>query len=101
MPYNDNIMNHQLVTLSNTVATRLTPLGNVHSGLDITVQNVNSEGYVYLGGANTVSSANYGYRISPDNAFSVELGGYDHLYAIASSNNLPVAILIGSLESGS
>jgi hypothetical protein len=94
-------MNHELVTLSNTVATRISPLGNVHSGLDVTVQNINASGYVYLGGANTVSSANYGYRISPDNAFSLELSGYDHLYAVASANNFPVAILIASLESGS
>jgi hypothetical protein len=94
-------MNHQLVNLSNTVATKLSPIGNVHSGLDVTVQNVNASGYVYLGGANTVSSTNYGYRISPENAFSLELSGYDHLYAIASANNLPVAILIGSLEFGS
>jgi hypothetical protein len=94
-------MEHQLLNLSNTVPTRLTPLGNVHSGFDITLQNINASGYVYLGGANTVSSANYGYRISPENAFSLELSGYDHLYAIASANNLPVAILIGSLESGS
>ena len=48
-------MEHQLFTLSNTAPTIITPLGNVHSGLDVTVQNVNASGYVYLGGANTVS----------------------------------------------
>jgi hypothetical protein len=94
-------MEHQLLNLSNTVPTRLTPLGNVHSGLDITVQNVNEDGYIYLGGANTVSTVDYGYRLSPDNAFSVELGGYDHLYAIAESNALAIAVLKGNLEQGS
>jgi hypothetical protein len=95
------MMDHELVTLSNTVATRLTPLGTVHSGLDITVQNVNDEGYIYLGGANTISTTDYGYRLSPNNAFSVELNGYDHLYAIADTDELSLAVLKSSLEYGS
>lgn len=95
------MIDHELVTLSNTAPTRLTPLGEVHSGLDITVQNVNGSGYIYLGGANTVSTTDYGYRLSPNNAFSVELTGYDHLFAIADTNNLNLAVLRGNLEYGS
>lgn len=94
-------MEHELVTLSNTIATRLTPVGNVHSGLDITLQNVNDEGYIYLGSANTISTSDYGYRLSPNNAFSIELGGYDHMYAIADTDDLLLAVLKGNLEYGS
>jgi len=94
------MINHDLVTLSNTAATRLTPEGNVHSGLDMTVQNVNESGYIYLGGEG-VTSSDYGYRLSPNNAFSVELSGYDHLYAIAGTNGLSLSVLTSNLEHGS
>jgi hypothetical protein len=89
---------HLLTTLSNTSATRLTPNGT-HSGLDITIQNVHGSANVYIGGIG-VTSSNYGYRISADNAWSVELSGKDALYAISSVNGSQVAVLQTSLESG-
>lgn len=90
--------NHNLITLSNASATKLTPPG-VHSGMDITIQNVNPEGYVYIGGEG-VTALNYGYRLNPNNAIAWELPGTDSLYAIAESNGLKVAILTTNLESG-
>jgi hypothetical protein len=90
---------HSLTTLSNTVATRLTPNG-VHSGIDFTIQNVNASGYIYLG-AEGVSAENYGYRILPNHAISVELNGKDALYAICSTPNMKAAILKTKLEAGS
>jgi hypothetical protein len=89
---------HSLTTLSDTSATRLTPNGT-HSGLDVTIQNVHATAIVYVG-ANGVTSSNYGYRISADNAWSVELSGKDALYAISSVNGSQVAVLQTSLESG-
>ena len=89
---------HILQNLSNTVATRLTPNG-IHSGMDITLQNVNDSGYVYIGGEN-VSSSDYGYRIMPNHAISFELPGADALYAIASSSNMKVAVIKTGLEIG-
>ena len=89
---------HSLTTLSNTTATLLTPNGT-HSGLDITVQNVHASAIVYIGGEG-VTSSNYGYRLSPDTAWSVELAGKDALYAITNTNGSSVAVLTTSLESG-
>ena len=89
---------HAITTLSNTVATRLTPSG-VHSGMDITVQNIDSSAYVYLGGED-VSSSSFGYRLSPGSAFSIELSGKNALYAISDTNNSQIAILKTSLEAG-
>lgn len=86
---------HILYTLSNTTATNLS-LGK-DSGFDITVQNVNDTGYIYLGGEG-VSSSNYGFRLSPNQAFSIELPGTDDLYAIGSTTNLSAAVLRTSLE---
>ncbi len=87
---------HNLYTLSNTVATRLTPLG-MHSGMDITLQNVDATAYVYVGGEG-VTSANYGYRIAPGHAISWELPEKDALYAVSDTNNSKLAVLKTSLE---
>lgn len=87
---------HALYSLSNTEATRLTPNG-VHSGMDITIQNVNPVAYVYIGGEG-VSLTNYGYRIAPNNAWSIELPGADSLYAISDVNDSEIAVLKTNLE---
>lgn len=89
---------HALVTLNDT-ATRLTPNG-IHSGIDITIQNVDSSAYVYLGGPE-VSISNYGYKLSPNTAWSIELPGQDAIYAVTDSNGSIVATLYTGLESGS
>jgi hypothetical protein len=90
---------HALTTLSNTTATKLTPDGT-HSGLDVTIQNVHATAIVYVGGVG-VTSNNYGYRLDPATAFSIELSGRDSLYAITDTNSSKVAVLKTSLESGS
>jgi hypothetical protein len=89
---------HALTTLSSSAATRLTPNG-VHSGMDITVQNVHDTAYVYIGGEG-VTALSYGYRIAPGHAISWELPGKDALYAITDTNNSKVAVLKTNLESG-
>jgi hypothetical protein len=87
---------HALTTLSSTSATRLTPNG-VHSGLDITIQNTDGSAYVYLGGVD-VTTSDYGYRLAPGAAWSVELPGQDALYAITDTNNSKIAVLKTGLE---
>lgn len=89
---------HSLTTLSNTTATRLTPNG-LHSGMDLTIQNVHASAIVYIGGEG-VTSSDYGYRLSPDTAWSVELAGKDALYAITNTNGSTIAVLKTNLESG-
>jgi hypothetical protein len=89
---------HALTTLSNSTATRLTP-AVLHSGMDITIQNVDSSAYVYLGGEG-VTSSNYGYRIAPGHAISWELQGRDGLFAITDTNNSKIAVMKTNLESG-
>jgi hypothetical protein len=89
---------HSFLTLSDSSATRVSPPG-VHSGVDITIQNVNASGYIYIGGS-SVSSTNYGYRILPNHAISIELSGQSSLYAVASIDEMNVAILSANLEHG-
>jgi hypothetical protein len=89
---------HKTVVLNSTTPTLISPQA-VHSGVDITVQNVNAEGYIYLGSENLTTS-NYGFRIDPSHAVSFELNGRDILYALASTNGLSVAVITVSLEQG-
>jgi len=88
---------HSNPYLSTTEATRLTPNG-VHSGMDITIQNLSETAYVYIGGEG-VNQEDFGYRIAPGTAWSIELPSADALYAIADEPTY-IAILKTSLESG-
>jgi hypothetical protein len=90
---------HNLYLLSDSEATRITPNG-IHSGIDITIQNVSDDQYIYIG-ASGVTSENYGYRIAPGHAISWELPGKNALYAIASADQTAAAVLNTSLEAGS
>lgn len=87
---------HGIYVLDNVSSVRLTPLG-IHSGMDITIQNVSSSGYVYIGGEG-VTTSDYGYRISPGHSISWELPEKDQLYAISSAPEMKIAVLRTSLE---
>jgi hypothetical protein len=89
---------HALTTLSSSTAILLTPPG-VHSGMDITIQNIHASAYVYIGGEG-VTTSSYGYRLNPGSAISFELPGKDALYAITDTNNSQIAIIKTNLESG-
>lgn len=89
--------NHNLYTLSSTNTTKVTPNGT-HSGVDTTIQNVNTSGYIYIGGEN-VSASNYGYRLLPNHAISFEVPPRDALYAISSAPNMKAAVIQTGLES--
>jgi hypothetical protein len=89
---------HLTTTLSSSSATLVSPLG-IHSGVDITIQNLDSEAYVYIGGEG-VTTSNFGYRISPASAISFELPGKNALYAVTSSNGSQIAVLKTGLEVG-
>jgi hypothetical protein len=89
---------HATIILSSETATRLTPNG-LHSGMDITIQNISEANYVYIGGEG-VNLQDFGYRLNPGSAISFELPGKDALYAIADANETMVAVLKTNLESG-
>lgn len=91
---------HALISLSNTTPTALTP-ENKHSGMDITIQNVNASGYIYIGGTDSLTSTNYGFRILPNHSISFELPGVDYLYALASTTSMSAAVIKTNLENGS
>jgi hypothetical protein len=88
---------HAILSLNNTTAVLASPRG-IHSGCDITIQNINNSGYIYVGGEG-VTTSNYGFRIDPNCAISFELPGKDSIYIIASESLNAAVITIG-LEIG-
>lgn len=87
---------HRIIELNNTSAIAVSVEEN-HAGRDITIQNIDSTAYVYIGGAG-VTTTNFGYRIAPNSAWSVELKREDVIYAVSSGSS-DVAVLELALES--
>lgn len=87
---------HALVTLSSSSDTRLVPNGT-HSGMDITIQNVDVSATVYIGGEG-VTTSDYGFKLPAGGAISFELPPKDALYAISSENGSQIAVLRMGLE---
>jgi hypothetical protein len=88
---------HNLTQLSNSEAVAVSVTGQ-HAGRDITIQNISDTAYIYLGGEG-VNSENFGYRIAPNAAWSVELRQQEVIYAISSENGSYVAVIQLGLES--
>ena len=85
-----------LHTVGTTTPVLVAPVDD-GSGRDITIQNVNPSGYIYVGGEG-VTNSNYGYRLLPDHAISFELTSQDELYVIASGSNMKAAVISINLE---
>lgn len=88
---------HSIVALTSSTPVRLTPNGK-HGGMDITLQNINDSGYIYVGANENLSSTNYGFRIMPNHSISFELPSFDALYAIGSTS-MNLAVMQTGLES--
>jgi hypothetical protein len=88
---------HNLVTLNNSTQTAVSVTGD-HSGRDITIQNISDTATIYIGG-DGVSTSNYGYRILPGAAWSVELRFGEVIYAVSSASSSQAAVIQLGLES--
>ena len=91
--YNINMIRTRNLTLSTTTPTELTITDVVQSSNTLVVQNDNSVGFIYLG-TNTVSASNYGFKLYPGQAFTIELSAYAHLYAVCSANTMTAAVMV-------
>jgi len=87
---------HRIITLKDSSSSAVSP-GVAHSGMDITIQNIDEEAVVYIGDAN-VTTSNYGFRLIPGAAWSVELPPKDNLYAISETNGSKIAVIRVNLE---
>lgn len=87
---------HNIFQLNSTTPVAVSVTGN-HAGRDITIQNISDTAYAYIGGSG-VSTTNYGYRLAPDSAWSVELRAGEEIYAVSSASS-SVAVMELGLES--
>jgi hypothetical protein len=87
--------NHFIVTLSSTTPTRLSPQAT-HSGVEVILQNISTNGYVYVGGPD-VSSTNYGFRVDEDSAFGGNVPSKEEMWAIAETNGTVIAVYTSGL----
>jgi len=86
------MIKHNLVSISNTTAASLDISEVVRSSFTLIIQNINTTGYIYIGNSG-VTSSNYGFRISPNQAFTIEMPSSQNLYAIGSDPGLQAAIM--------
>mgnify|MGYP006272333875 CR=1 FL=1 len=86
------MIRHNILPISNTAATSLDIAEIVKSSFTLVVQNINSDGYIYLGNPG-VTSSNFGFRLSPNQAFTIEMPSSQNLYAIASDSGLSVSVM--------
>lgn len=80
-------------TLSTTVPVELTFEDNVNGVNTLIVQNVSDTEYIYIGNSD-VTTANYGFRIYPRQAFTIELRPFDRIYAIGSAVIIAVCMCV-------
>lgn len=80
-------------TLSTTVPVELTFEVNVNGVNTLIVQNVSDTEYIYIGNSD-VTTANYGFRIYPRQAFTIELRPFDRIYAIGSAVIIAVCMCV-------
>ena len=89
-------LSSQLLTIYSASATALMPdltLWPAYAhGVSISIENVDSSANVYIGNSNT-SSSSYGFRLTPGQAFSIDLDTSSPMYAVSSTASSQVAIM--------
>jgi hypothetical protein len=79
------MIRHQIKALSTSTPVELTIEDSINSVCTLVVQNVDAAEYIYIGNS-SVSSSNYGFKLYPSQAFTVELRPFDRLYAVGSAS---------------
>jgi hypothetical protein len=77
-------MIRQEIVLLNGTPIDLTISGVIDPLTVISIQNIMSTGYAYLGNEN-VSRSNYGHKLYPGQSFIIELAPNDKLFAVGDS----------------
>lgn len=77
------MIRQQIIALNSTPID-LTISGAIDPQTAMSVQNIMSSGFAYLGNEN-VSSSNYGHKLYPGQSFTIELAPNDKLFAVGDS----------------
>lgn len=88
-------LTHQLITLNQTAQLLTIPAASeapYAQELIVSIQNLHSSHFVFLGDS-TVTTSSYGFRIDPDQTFTIVLSPNDELYAVTDTGTSQVAII--------
>ena len=72
--------------------TEITIDDSINGVNTLVIQNINDSGYVYVGGYN-VSDTDFGFKIYPQQAFTVELRPLDKIYAVGDALDISVMVI--------
>ena len=87
-------LSHQTLLVYASAAAMINPSGTVPDycqGLTLSIQNLHGSNFVYLGNTKT-SSASYGFRLAPGQAFSIDLDPSDQMFAATNDTSSTIAI---------
>ena len=77
-------MIRQEIIALNSTPVDLTVSGIIDPQTAMSIQNIMTSGYAYLGNEN-VSSSIYGHKLYPGQSFTIELAPNDKLFAVGDS----------------
>ena len=89
-------MIRQSIILLNSTPLDLTRSGVLDRPMVLSIQNIMSSGYAYLGNE-SVSSSIYGHRLYPGQSFTIELAPSDRIFAVGDSG---VSVALFKLDIG-
>jgi hypothetical protein len=88
-------LKHRIITLNST-PQRLNIQEAIDSRNTLSVQNIMTVGYAYLG-SHDVTTTNYGHKLYPAQSFTIEMASGDDLWAVGDTG-VQVAIFIQDRE---
>jgi hypothetical protein len=88
-------LKHRIITLNST-PQRLNIRETIDSRSTLSVQNIMTTGYAYLGNS-SVTTTSYGHKLYPAQSFTIEMATGDDLWAVGDSG-VQVAIFIQDRE---
>ena len=85
------MIKHRIETLSSTPLD-VTYTGVVDPFIVVSIQNIMTTGYAYLGNEN-VTTSSYGHKLYPGQSFTAEISPNDKIYAVGDAG-VQIAIFV-------
>lgn len=89
-------MIRQSIVALNSTPIDLTRSGVLDRPMALSIQNIMTTGYAYLGNEN-VTSSDYGHKLYPGQSFTIELSPSDRIFAVGDSG---VSVALFKLDIG-
>lgn len=77
------MIRQEIISLNSTPVD-LTVSGVIDPAIVISIQNIMTSGFAYLGNEN-VSTVNYGHKLYPGQSFTIELAPNDKVFAVGDA----------------